>query len=311
MSKSFISLGDLTLYEFHSLLDMAQDIQKKPERYRKRLSNRSLALLFSCKAPHIQAAFELGIRQMSGTSVRVAVSESLSSLKNMLQDLLKTLENWVQGVALFDLPHSYVHDLATNIRIPLLNAGSDLVSPVQALTDIFTIKQFRRNLAETRLAFIGRGGPVCHSLLLAGAKAGISMIVATPPGFEPDPGIVQQAKTNGSETGFQLILTQDPREAVLKADVVYTSSWHTKTTDIQDDKLEKAFSAYQVTGALLELTSPRALFMHPQPVFRGNEVTADVMESSASAVFKQAENKLHIQKAIMVLYLVENYNYND
>ncbi len=311
MLKSLISLGDLTLYEFHSLLDLAQDIQKKPERFRKRLSNRSLALLFSCRSPQAQAAFELGIRQMNGISVRMAMPESEPSSEDMLQDTLKNLENWFQGVALFSFPHSQVHDLAQISRIPILNAGTDRVSPVQALTDIFTIKQFRRNLAETRLAFIGRGGPVCHSLLLAGAKAGITMTVATPPDFEPEPGIVQQAETNGRETGFHLTQIQDPREAVLNADVVYTSCWQTETSGILDEKTKRAFSAYQVSGSLLKLASPRALFMHPQPVFRGHEVTADVMVSPASAVFKQAENKLHIQKAIMVLYLVENYNNND
>ena len=311
MSKSFISIGDLTLYEFHALLDLAQDIQKKSERFRKRLSDRSLALLFARTAPQTQAAFELGIRQMSGTSVRVEMAEREPYPKDMIQDLLKNLENWVHGVALFSLPHAQVQDLAEISRIPILNAGTDRVSPVQALTDIFTLKQFRRSLADSRLAFIGRGGPVCHSLMLAGAKVGITMAVATPPGFEPDPGIIQQAETSGSETGFRLILTRDPREAVSNADVVYTSCWQPNASGKLDDKTKKALSAYQVTGSLLKQASPGALFMHPQPVFRGNEVTADVMGSPASAVFKQAENKLHIQKAIMVLYLVENYNYNE
>ncbi len=311
MSKSFISLGDLTLYEFHALMDLAQDIQKKPERFRKRLAERSLALLFARPAPQTRAAFELGIRQMSGTSVRLDMAELGEYPMDTVRDLLKYLETWTNGAALYSLPHTQVLDLAEISRIPLLNAGTDRVSPVQALTDIFTIRQSRRNLADSRLAFLGEGNPMCHSLMLAGAKAGITMAVATPPGFEPDPGIIQQAESDGRETGFRLILTHDPREAVTNADVVYTSSRQPKAWDRPDDKAKKALAAYQVTGSLMEQASPGALFMHPQPVSRGEEVTAEVVESPASAVFKQAENRLHIQKAIMVLYLVENYNDND
>jgi ornithine carbamoyltransferase len=195
-------------------------------------------------------------------------------------------------------------EAARTIRVPLINAGTGREAPCQALGDMLTIRENRRDLASTRLAYLGPRSGVCHSLLHAAAKAGISMKVATPEGFEPDGGIVQQAESAGQETGFSLQLTQDAKEAVSQADVVYASPWPDPLGD------PRAFEPFRVTSDLMALAAPDALLLQGPYLRPGREVAQDVAASAPSAAHGQSENTLHIQKAIVVSYL-EDYQRDD
>jgi ornithine carbamoyltransferase len=309
MAKHLVSIHGLTLYEFHALMDLAREVKHRPGRYRDRLAGKALALVFAFPQHLSRAAFELGMRQMGGTTVYLPLYDAAPSAGRTTLELGQNLERWVDGIVLLSPEHKQVVELAGESRIAVINAGSDLVSPCQALADLLFIKENLREPASTRLAYVGNGNSVCHSLMLAAAKAGVCMTVATPAGFDPDADIVRQAEADGRDTGFILQLTHDPSEAVARADVVYASLWPLScrgSSHGDETRVLQLFQPYRVTRELMALAAPDALFMHSQPLQPGREVAEDVLGSDGSTVFEQAENKLYIQKAIMVSYLEEN-----
>lgn len=303
MLKDFLSIHDLTQYKFNELMDLTWEVKEKPQRFQDRLKNRILAMIFQKPSLRTRVTFEAGMLQLGGEAIYLSPSDIQLGTRESVYDVGKNLERWVDGIMIRTFAHQDVIDLAQAARIPVINALTDLLHPCQAMADFFTLKEKRGSLNNITLAYVGDGNNVCHSLLFAAAKAGSRMAVATPSGYEPNPEILKQAREDGKDTGFDVYLTSDPGEAVKDADAVYTDIWASMGQEHEKEQRAKIFATYQVNSALMSKATAGAFFMHCLPAHRGEEVTSDVIDSIQSVVFDQAENRLHFQKAIMLLLL--------
>lgn len=303
MLDNFISIHDLTLYQFSKMLDISREIKDNPRRFRNKLKGKILAMIFQKPSLRTRMTFEVGIRQLGGEAIYLSPSEIQMGTRESPHDVGKNLELWVDGIIIRTFAHQNVIDLAQACHIPVINALTDLLHPCQAMADFFTLKEKRRDLANFKLAYIGDGNNVCHSLLSAAAKAGSKMSVATPPGYEPDPEIRKQAEEDGKETGASFSFTNDPYEAVENADAIYTDTWASMGQEQEKENRTKIFAPFQVNKSLMAKAKKGVFFMHCLPAHRGEEVTDDVIDSSQSIVYDQAENRLHVQKVIMLSLL--------
>jgi len=303
MLDNFISIHDLTLYQFSKILDISREIKDNSHRFRNKLKGKILAMIFQKPSLRTRMTFEVGIRQLGGEAIYLSPSEIQMGTRESPHDVGKNLELWVDGIIIRTFAHQNVIDLAQACHIPVINALTDLLHPCQAMADFFTLKEKRRDLANFKLAYIGDGNNVCHSLLSAAAKAGSKMSVATPPGYEPDPEIRKQAEEDGKETGASFSFTNDPYEAVENADAIYTDTWASMGQEQEKENRTKIFAPFQVNKSLMAKAKEEAFFMHCLPAHRGEEVTDDVIDSSQSIVYDQAENRLHVQKVIMLSLL--------
>jgi ornithine carbamoyltransferase len=303
MKKDFISVHDLSLYEFHEIMDMTAEIKEHPQRFRNKLKDKILAMIFQKPSLRTRVTFEVGMLELGGSAIYLSPADSQVGTREAYFDVGKNLERWVNAIMIRTFAHQNVIDLASNTRIPVINGLSDLLHPCQAMADFFTLKEKKGDLAQLKLAYVGDGNNVCHSLLFAAAKAGCRMAVATPPGYEPKAEMVKLAEEDGRQTGFSLSLTSDARQAVSQADAVYTDVWASMGQEAEKQARAKIFAPYQVNGSLMALAKKEAYFMHCLPAHRGEEVTDEVIDSPGSIVYDQAENRLHIQKVIMVLLM--------
>ena len=303
MLDNFISIHDLTLYQFSKILDISREIKDNPHRFRNKLKGKILAMIFQKPSLRTRMTFEVGMLQLGGEAVYLSPSDIQIGTRETVYDMGKNLERWVDAIMIRTFAHQNVIDLAQACHIPVINALTDLLHPCQAMADFFTLKEKRGDLANFKLAYVGDGNNVCHSLLSAAAKAGSKMSVATPPGYEPDPEIRKQAEEDGKETGASFSFTNDPSEAVENADAVYTDTWASMGQEQEKEKRGEIFAPFQVNKSLMAKAKEGAFFMHCLPAHRGEEVTDDVIDSSQSIVYDQAENRLHVQKVIMLSLL--------
>ncbi|HAR35779.1 MAG TPA: ornithine carbamoyltransferase [Acidobacteria bacterium] len=303
MKKDFITIHDLSTYEFHEWLDLTEKMKKNPGKYRKVLKDKILAMIFQKPSLRTRMTFEVGMLQLGGEAVYLAPSDIQMGSREGVRDIGKNLERWVDGIMIRTFGHNIILELAESTRLPVINALTDLLHPCQAMADFFTLREKKGHLAGLKLAYVGDGNNVCHSLMLAAAKAGTRMAVATPPGYEPKPEIVAWAREDGRDTGFELTITNDPVEAVREADAVYTDVWASMGQEAEKEARKKIFLPYQVNEELFSRAKPGAYFMHCLPAHRGEEVTDAVIDSPNSVVYDQAENRLHVQKVIMMLLM--------
>jgi ornithine carbamoyltransferase len=303
MDKDFVSIHDLSLYEFHEILDLAAKMKESPQRFRKALKDKVLTMIFQKPSLRTRMTFEVGMLQLGGHAVYLSPGDGQVGVRESFHDVGKNLERWVDGIMIRTFAHQNILDLARSVKIPVINALSDLLHPCQAMADFFALKEKLGDISRLKLAFVGDGNNVCHSLLFAAAKAGCRMAVATPKGYEPGAEIVRQAREDGRDTGFELSLTDDPRQAVAEAGAVYTDVWASMGQEAEKQARAAVFAPFQVNAALMAAASKGALFLHCLPAHRGEEVTDGVIDSPASIVFDQAESRLHVQKAIMVLLM--------
>lgn len=303
MEKDFLSIHDLTLYEFSQILDLAAEIKKRPHKYRKALEYKILAMIFQKPSLRTRMTFEAGMLQLGGEAIYLAPSDIQMGSREGAYDIGKNLERWVDGIMIRTFGHQIAVDLAQSTRIPVINALTDLSHPCQGMADFFTLREHKGALANLKLAYVGDGNNVCHSLLLAAARAGMKMAVGTPPGYEPNQRMLQMAREDGKETGFEVTVTNNPEEAVDGADAVYTDVWASMGQEAEKEKRAGIFAPYQVNGRLMSGAKKDAVFMHCLPAHRGEEVTDEVIDSSNSIVYDQAENRLHLQKVILTLLM--------
>ncbi len=303
MLDNFISIHDLTLYQFSKILDLSREIKDNPHRFRNKLKGKILAMIFQKPSLRTRMTFEVGMLQLGGEAVYLSPSDIQIGTRETVYDMGKNLERWVDAIMIRTFAHQNVIDLAQACHIPVINALTDLLHPCQAMADFFTLKEKRGDLANFKLAYVGDGNNVCHSLLSAAAKAGSKMSVATPPGYEPDSEIRKQAEEDGKETGASFSFTNDPSEAVENADAIYTDAWASMGQEQEKEKRGEIFAPFQVNKSLMAKAKEGAFFMHCLPAHRGEEVTDDVIDSSQSIVYDQAENRLHVQKVIMLSLL--------
>ena len=295
IAKHLLSDLDLPVDGLRQLLDLAGQMKRTPVRYAKTLSGRYLSLLFEKPSLRTRLTFELAIKQLGGDAVNYAgpIGE-----REPVKDVARNLERWTQGIVARVFAQSTIEELAKWSHVPVINALSDRYHPCQILADMLTLRERFGKLEGLKLAFIGDGNNVAHSLMLTAGRLGVHVAVATPKGYRPDAGIVAQASEMGSIT-----VTQDVREALDGADAVYTDVWTSMGQEAESAKRQRAFAPYQVNSELFGLAKDEAIFLHCLPAKRGEEVTDEVMESPRSAVFDQAENRLHAQKALLVMLL--------
>jgi len=303
MLKDFISIHDLTLYEFNEIMDLSEDIKASPRRFQKKLKDKILAMIFEKPSLRTRMTFEVGMLQLGGEAIYLSPADIQLGKRESVYDIGKNMERWVDGIMIRTFAHQIILDLAEACRIPVINALSDLLHPCQAMADFFTLKEKKGSLSGLRLAYVGDGNNVCHSLMFASAKSGVRMSVAAPAGYEPNPDIIRLAAADGKETGYELRLTTNPADAVVGADAVYTDVWASMGQEAEKEKKARIFASYQVTKELMSRAQPDTLFMHCLPAHRGEEVTSEVIDSPNSVVFDQAENRLHVQKVILMLLM--------
>lgn len=300
MQKDFLSIRDLSLYEFSRLLDQAAEVKKHPHKYRKALEHKILAMIFQKPSLRTRMTFEAGMLQLGGEAIYLAPSDIQMGSREGAYDIGKNLERWVDGIMLRTFGHQIAVDLAASTKIPVINALTDLSHPCQAMADFLTLREHKGSLANLKLAYVGDGNNVCHSLMLAAARGGTKMAVGTPAGYEPKPEMVRAAREDGKDTGFDLVLTNSAEEAVSGADAVYTDVWASMGQEAEKEARARIFAPYQVNARLMSRAKKDAVFMHCLPAHRGDEVTDEVIDAPASVVFDQAENRLHAQKAILL-----------
>jgi ornithine carbamoyltransferase len=303
MTKDFLAVSDLTVYEFNRLLDLAAEVKAKPRRFRRGLEGKVLAMIFEKPSLRTRMTFEVGMLQLGGEAVYLSPSDIQLGKRESTADIGRNLERWVDGIMIRTFAHATAVELAASVRIPVINALTDLLHPCQAMADFLTLREKKGGLGTLKLAYVGDGNNVCHSLINASALAGTKMAVAAPKGYEPSAEIAARARERGRETGFALDVVRDPAEAVAGADAVYTDVWASMGQESEKQKRARLFARYQVTAALMAKAAPGAVFMHCLPAHRGEEVAAEVIDAPASVVFDQAENRLHIQKAIMLNFM--------
>jgi ornithine carbamoyltransferase len=303
MEKDFLSVHDLSLYEFSQVLDLAAEMKRRPLKFRRALEYKILAMIFQKPSLRTRMTFEVGMLQLGGEAVYLAPADIQMGSRESVADIGKNLERWVDGIMIRTFGHEIAVGLAQSARVPVINALTDLSHPCQAMADVFTLKEHKGSLHGLKLAYVGDGNNVCHSLLLASARAGVKMAVASPAGYGPRPEIVRMAREDGSETGFDLMLTDSPEEAAAGADAVYTDVWASMGQEAEKDKRARIFAPFQVNSRLMSRAKKDAVFMHCLPAHRGEEVTDEVIDSSNSIVYDQAENRLHAQKVILTLLM--------
>jgi ornithine carbamoyltransferase len=291
---------DLTHDELLYLLDLAAEVKASPRDYAHVLDGKSIALLFEKPSLRTKLTFERAIKQLGGDS---AFLEGPIGVREPLKDVARNLDRWFNGLVARVFAQQTVEDLAQWSSVPVINALSDLYHPCQALADVMTVRERFGRLAGLKVVFVGDGNNVAQSLMLTSLRLGMDFALACPEGYEPNPDIVDQAVGLAAVSGARLTISNDAEAAVDGAHAVYTDVWASMGQEHEAILRKKAFAAYQVNETLFAAARPDAIFMHCLPAKRGEETTDGVMENGRSAVFDQAENRLHAQKALLLMML--------
>ncbi|MFH1826733.1 MAG: ornithine carbamoyltransferase [bacterium] len=307
--KDFISIHDLSAEEVKVILDLAAELKNKQKTGQKHeyLWAKSLAMIFEKPSTRTRVSFEIGMWHLGGLAINLDQEAIGLGVRESIGDVAKTLSRFADAILIRTFAHSKVIELAEHASVPVINGLSDLLHPCQALSDLFTILEQKdgkmERLKALKLAYIGDGNNVCHSLMFAAAKTGLNLAIATPPGFEPNKEIADLAFADAKEAGVEIDIMNDPVMAVQNADVIYTDVWASMGQEEEKSQRKKNFQQFQVNNALVKLAKKNVIVMHCLPAHRGDEITSEVIDGPNSVVFDQAENRLHVQKAILALLL--------
>lgn len=303
--KDLISIHDLEIGEVALILDVAAKLKRKqkkgePHQY---LKGKTLAMLFSKASTRTRTSFEVGFFQLGGHPIYLSDDASQIGRGEPVKDTARVLSRFVDGIMIRTFSHESVIELAKYASIPVINGLTDLLHPCQALTDLFTIQEKMKVLKGRKMVYVGDGNNMAHSLMYAAAKVGMNMVCACPKGYQPDPKVLAESQEDAVHTGCTITVEEDVMKAVKGADVLYTDTWASMGQEEEHDARKKIFAPYQINAELLAAARPEAIVMHCLPAYRGEEITDDVIEGPQSVVFDQAENRLHVQKAIMALLM--------
>ena len=301
--EDLCSIADLSSAEVRALMKLGHDVKSNPREYRNGLDAKQMVLMFEKASLRTRLAFEAGINTMGGNAIFVDQTQSPLGERETIADVAKNLERWVDVIVLRTYAHDTITEMAANSRVPVVNALSDFEHPCQALADFMTLEEHFGTAVGLNFTYVGDGNNVCHSLMLTGAQLGANVTVATPRAYSPKSEIVAIAREIAQKNHCELRLMQDPRAAVEGADAVYTDVCVSMGFEHESTKRAPIFRPYQVNEALMQKAASRAVFMHCLPALRGEEVTDAVIDSPQSIVFDQAENRLHVQKALLLLLL--------
>ena len=294
---------DLTSGELQALIGLASSVKSAQRDYVTSLAGRSIALLFEKPSLRTRVTFELAIQQLGGFTVLQDHRDGRIGEREPVKDMARNLDRWVDAIVARTFKQEILEQLAQWSSVPVINALSDKYHPCQAIADFQTLTEHFGQLEGLKMAFVGDGNNVCHSLLLCAARLGVSLTVATPHEYEPDPEVVARAHELARTSSAKIELSFDPCEAVSGVSAVYTDLWTSMGWEAETQQRRAAFTDFQVDDELMSHAASDAVFMHCLPASRGEEVTDSVMESPASVVFDQAENRLHAQKALLLMFL--------
>lgn len=303
--KNLISIADLSIEEIYQIFDVSKSLKEKlytgePHRY---LEGKTLGMIFTKRSTRTRVSFETGIYQLGGIGMYFGPNDLQLGTSESISDTAKVLGRYLNGIMIRTFDHQDVVELGKYAGIPVINGLTDLLHPCQVLTDLFTILEKKRILKGLKLAYIGDGNNMAHSLLNGCSKVGMHISIASPSGYKPNKEIVENAKKFAKYMGSKIEITDDPVVAVKNADVVYTDVWASMGQEKEAEERKKKFAKYQVNPKLVKHAKDDYLFMHCLPAHRGEEVVNEVADSPNSVIFDEAENRLHVQKAIMALVM--------
>jgi ornithine carbamoyltransferase len=303
MKRDYINEHDWAPHEIEGILDLAVRIKASPSEYRHALSGKSLAMIFEKASTRTRVSFEAGMFQMGGLGMFLSSRDIQLGRGEPIGDTARVLSRYADGIMARTFAQATVEGLAQNATVPVINGLSDLLHPCQALADFMTVRERFGGARGFPLCYVGDGNNVAHSLMLTGAKLGANVAVVTPEGFEPSELIVGWARATARETGGSILVTHSLEEGLAGARAVYTDVWASMGQESEASERMRRFEAYRVTERVFSMADKNAIFLHCLPAHRGEEVEASVIDSPASAVFDEAENRLHTQKALLVLLL--------
>ena len=298
--RNFLSIRDFSPEEIRYFLELAGEIKRHPSAHTGALKGKTLAMIFEKPSLRTRVSFDVGIQQLGGFALYLSNAEINLGKRESIPDVAKNLERMVQAIMIRTYAHEVVDQMAKYANIPVINGLTDFSHPCQAMADYLTMMELKHEVAGLKVAFIGDGNNVCHSLMFVGAQLGSHVWIATPQGYEPKAEAIQWARERGGQTGGTLTLTQQPADAVADADVIYTDVWTSMGQEHESQDRRAVFAPYQVNSELFRHAKFDAVFMHCLPAHRGEEVTNEVIDSPHSVVYQEAENRLYAQKAILL-----------
>jgi len=301
--QDFIALGDLSSAELQRLLEVAIEIKSKRDTYKNLLQGKRIAMLFEKESLRTRVTFDIGIQELGGSAVFLDLRDQRMGSRESVRDMAKNLERWVDGIVARTFRHRTVTDLAKHAEIPVINGLTELLHPCQALADTMTLLERWGSLTKRKVVFVGDGNNTCHSLMMACAKLGADFIAVSPEGYEPNLKVMNQAMAAARLSGATIDYTDEIEDSVRGADAIYTDVWASMGQEVEIEERSAVFAEYQVDDEMMALAKPDAVFMHCLPAHRGQEVTASVMDGPQSIVFDTAENRMHAQKAVMVMLM--------
>lgn len=302
--KDLIDIIDLTKKEIEEIFELA--LKLKSGQYKdKPLLNKTICLIFQKPSNRTKISFSVGAAQLGANALYLGPDEIKMGERESTKDIAKVISRYADCLIARTFKHKDIVELAQNASIPVINGLSDLSHPCQALSDLFTIKEKNPDLRSVKLAYVGDGNNVLHSLMLVCAKLGVSLAAAAPKGYEPDREILNKTFGFARETGAKIEIFNEPEKAVLRADFIYTDVWASMGKESEYEKRKKIFAPFQINAALLKKSGKASLVMHCLPAHRGDEITDEVIDSERSIVYEQAENRLHVQKAVLILLLAK------
>ena len=298
--KDFIELHDYTAAEVAELFELARDMKAAPEKFRGVLQGQTLAMIFEKSSTRTRVSFEVGMFQMGGHALFLSSRDIQLGRGEPITDTAKVLSRYVNGIMARTFAHKTVTDLAEHASVPVINGLTDLSHPCQIMADYFTAwEKFGGELKGRKIAWIGDGNNMAHSLMYGAPKVGMDIVVATPAAYAPDPNVVAQATADARQAGTKLTVTTSVDEALRDADIVETDVWASMGQEEEAQKRQRDFAGWMVDAAMMAKAKKEAIFLHCLPAHRGEEVAAEVIDGPQSVIYDEAENRLHVQKAIM------------
>ena len=298
--KDFIEVLDYTADEVQRIFELARDMKANPKKYRDSLEGQTLAMIFEKSSTRTRVSFEVGMYQLGGHALFLSARDIQLGRGEPITDTARVLSRYVDGIMARTFAHKTVTDLAEHASVPVINGLTDLSHPCQSMTDYFTAwEKFGGELKGRKMAYIGDGNNMAHSLMFAAPKVGMDIAVATPAAYAPDAAVVERAQADAKTAGTKVVITTSIDEAVTGADIVETDVWASMGQEEEAEKRHRDFAGWIVDRRVMSLAKPEAIFMHCLPAHRGEEVAADVIDSERSVIYDEAENRLHVQKAIM------------
>jgi ornithine carbamoyltransferase len=302
--RHLVSERDWAREDVEEVFALARRLKADPAAYRTTLAGKTLAMIFQKPSTRTRVSFEVGMAQLGGSALYLGASDIQLNRGETVADTARVLSRYVNGIMARVFAQEDIVELAKHATVPVINGLSDLLHPCQALADYLTLLERRGRVQGLTVAYVGDGNNVCHSLMMMGAKLGAAVRAAVPAGYEPNPLILKSAVREAQKLGGPAPeVMADPMKAVKGADVVYTDVWTSMGQEAETEKRRRAFQGFMVSEAMMKAAGPEAVFMHCLPAHRGEEVAAEVIDGPQSVVFDEAENRLHVQKALMVLLM--------